>query len=59
MEVGVKVRAVLEKDAVGRLRATSIVKGFEDAMIGVARGNSLLTRRIWILKFGRGSKSDC
>lgn len=35
LEVGVKVRAALESLAVGRLRATSIVKGFADAMMGL------------------------
>jgi len=34
-EEGVKVRAVLDSLAVGRLRATSIVKGFADAMMGL------------------------
>lgn len=46
LEVGVKVRAVLEKVAVGRLRATSIFKGFADAMMG------LLVAMVWLL--GRG-----
>lgn len=41
VEAGVNARMDLDTDAVGRLRATSIVKGFADAMMLGARGEEV------------------
>jgi hypothetical protein len=47
----VKVRAVLERVAVGRLRATSIVKGFADAMMGLLVAMVVGEGGVAVLKF--------